>query len=89
MENNEYSMIGNRLCLFWWNRVFCWRQDMIKIIDQLTEDWYTVINWNIMTPIVWLWFDFDCYIVLDTVEEIEIREAEKERRDNIRKAPIF
>lgn len=42
-----------------------------------------------MTPIVWLWFDFDCYIVLDTVEEIEMREAEQERRDNIRNAPFL
>ena len=42
-----------------------------------------------MNPIVALWFDFDCYIVLDTVAEGDLRDAEQQRRYNIRKAPIF
>ena len=78
-------MIGNRLCMFWNNRVFCWRQDMMKIISHLNEDWYTVIDWNIIPQVIWLWFDFDCYIVLETVEDIEMRDAESERRANIRR----
>jgi len=33
--------------------------------------------------------DFNCHIWLSTVEENDLREAEQERRANIRKAPIF
>lgn len=85
----KYNSINNRLCYFADGRVFCWRKDMIKILDTLTEDGYVLVDWKIIPEIVQLWFDFDCYMVLDTVEEMEIKAIENERRSNIRAAPIL
>lgn len=84
----EHNMIGGRLCYFWNGTVFCWQSDMIKILDELNTDWWVLIDWRIVRVVVWLWFDFDCCMILDQQENIDNQEAEKERYKYIRKGFI-
>lgn len=81
-------MINGKLCYFDYPIVTCWASDIVKIVSQLIDDWYSVVNRRTFYDgrlNNYYWVDFNCHIWLETVEEMEMREIESLRWDNIRK----